>query len=130
MPIFTHDTFERVSDIKSLWQILSGHWTIFDYDILKLVLKFTQCEEAKKVFNKFLLKIDPSVIDDVDLVMYYKVYERTGFTKPLLRVKLKADVCNLHHKEIVNKVLSKKFNLEEYALRFKCIKEGCIELMY
>ena len=95
VPIFASDTFERVSDIKSLWQILSGHWTIFDYDILKLVFKFTKCEEAKRIFNNFLLKIDPALIDDVDLVMFYKVYERSGFTKPLLRVKLKADICNL-----------------------------------
>ena len=130
MPIFSPDTFERVSDIKSLWQILSGYWSIFDYDILKRVLRFAKCKEAQRIFNNFLLKIDPALIDDVDLVMYYKVSEISGFTKPVLRVKLKADICNLRHKEIVNKVLSVKFNLEEYALRIKCIKDGCVELMY
>ena len=130
VPLFGEDTFKRVSNVRSLWQILSEFWSIYDYDILKLVLNIINCEKAGKIFDRFLLQIDAAVIDDVDLVIHYKVYERTEFTKPLLRVKIKVDRCSRHHKEEVSKALSEKFNLKNYALRLKGIREGCVELMY
>ena len=130
VPLFGEDTFKRVSNVRSLWQILSEFWSIYDYDILKLVLNIINCEKAGKIYDRFLLQIDAAVIDDVDLVIHYKVYERTEFTKPLLRVKIKVDRCSRHHKEEVSKALSEKFNLKNYALRLKGIREGCVELMY
>ena len=129
VPIFAPETFKEVPDIESLWQKLSAYWTFFDHDILKLVLKFTNCKEAKRVFDDFLSKIDPATIDDVDLIIHYKVYERIGFTRPLLRVKLKLNRFS-SHKESVKRELSKVFNLKEYTLCLKGIKEGCVELMY
>ena len=130
VPLFGEDTFKRVSNVRSLWQILSEFWSIYDYDILKLVLNIINCEKAGRIFDRFLLQIDAAVINDVDLVIHYKVYERTEFTKPLLRVKIKVDRCRCHHKEEVSKALSEKFNLKDYALRLKGIREGCVELMY
>ena len=130
VPLFSESTFEGVSNVKSLWQILSELWSIYDYDILKLVLHIINCKEADRIFDHFLSQIDPAVIDDVDLVIHYKVYERNEFVKPLLRVKVKADRCSLHHKEEVTKALSNKFNLKSYALRLKGIREGFVELMY
>ena len=130
VPLFAEDTFKRVSTIRSLWQILSAFWDIYDYDILLHVLKIINCEKANKIFDVFLLKIDPAVIDDVDLVIYYKEYERQGFTKPLLRVKLKIESYNHHNKKEVHRALSKLFNLEQFALRLKGIKQGCVELIY
>lgn len=129
VPLFGEDTFKRVSNLRSLWQILSEFWSIYDYDILKLVLNIINCEKADKIFDQFFLQIDPAVIDDVDLVIHCRVYERE-FTKPILRVKIKVDRCSRHHKEEVTKVLSEKFNLKEFALRLKGIREGCVELMY
>ena len=32
VPLFGEDTFKRVSNVRSLWQILSGFWSIYDYD--------------------------------------------------------------------------------------------------
>ena len=130
VPLFGEDTFKRVSNVRSLWQILSEFWSIYDYDILKLVLNIINCEKADRIFDHFLFQIDPAVIDDIDLAIHYKVYERSEFTKPLLRVKIKVDRCSHHHKEEVTKALSEKFNLKNYALRLKGIREGCVELMY
>ena len=94
------------------------------------MLKIINCEKANKIFDEFLFKIDPAIIDDVDLVIYYKVYDRHGFTKPLLRIKVKTERFSHHNKEEIHKVLSQLFDLEKYALRLKGIKEGCIELIY
>ena len=129
VPLFADDTFKRVSNVRSLWQILSAFWSIYDYDILKLVLNIINCEKADRIFNHFLSQIDPAVIDDVDLVVHCRVYERE-FTKPLLRVKIKVDRCSHHHKKEVTKALYEKFNLKNYALRLKGIREGCVELMF
>ena len=129
VPLFTEDTFKKVSNVRSMWQILSGFWSIYDYDILKLVLNIISYGKADRIFDHFLLQIDPAVIDDVDLVVHCRVYERE-FIKPLLRVKVKVDRCSHHHEKEVTKALSGTFNLENYALHLKGIREGCVELMY
>ena len=109
VPLFGEDIFKRVFNVRSLWQILSGFWSIYDYDILNLVLNIVNCKKADRIFDHFLLQIDPAVIDDVDLVIHCKVYERE-FIKPLLRVKVKVDRCSHHHEKEVTKALSETFN--------------------
>ena len=127
VPLFDEDTFKRVSNVGSLLQVLSGFWSVYDYDILKLVLNIINFEKADRIFGHFLSQIDPAVINGVDLI---KVYEITEITKPLLRVKIKIDRCCHHHKEEITEALSEKFNLTSFALCLKGIRKGCVELMY
>ena len=47
-----------------------------------------------------------------------------------LRIKVARDECTVEVQKEVKKVISEYFNLEKYALIFKGIKEGCIELIY
>ena len=100
----------------------------FDYDVLRFVLKFVRCKQADDIFKEFLSRIDVSVIKDADLVLYYEAFERKGSVNPSLRIKVKIDKYTDSIKAEVEEIMSLKFNLEEYSLRFKGIKEGCIEL--
>ena len=47
-----------------------------------------------------------------------------------MRIKINAEECTYDIQEKVKKMISEKFNLEEYSLHFKGIKDGCIELLY
>ena len=129
VPIFDEDISDKVTTIDELWKKLTCHWTIYDYDILVLVVDLTECKQAQEVLDNFVAKIDPSALEDVDLVLCCKVYGEELF-KPLLRVKVNAEHCTLVVKNEVKEIISKRYDLEKYSLRFKGIREGCIELIY
>jgi len=95
-----------------------------------ILLKLINCGEASKVFEKFLARIDPDTIADMDLILRHQVFQRTESMKPLLRVKVGVEKCTSSLKKKVEDVLCEKFNLKKYLLCFKGIKEGCIELCY
>ena len=94
-----------------------------------MVIDLTECEEAQDILDEFLAKIDLSALEDVGLVLHYKIYQEE-LTQPVMRIKVNSEKCTIDVKNKVKKIVSKKFNLQEYALYFKGIKEGCFELFY
>ena len=130
VPLYDKDVFEKIKSIDDFWKIAKNFWNIFDYEVLKCVVEISDCREAKKIFEEFLSKIDPSVIEDVDLVLHCKMVDQDGSLKPVLRVKVNTEKCTIHIKKQVEKIVSETYKLEKYALRFQGIKEGCIELLY
>ena len=132
VPLFDEDVFDKkITSIDELWKMLTNFWTIFDYDILKLIIQITECEceEVQKIFENFLSKIDPSALD-VDLVLHCEVYEEKGVLKPRLRIKVNAEKCTESIQCKVKKLISEKFDLNNYSLVSIAIKEGCVELIY
>ena len=130
VPLFDEDVFVRIRSIDEFWKSLRTFWNIYDYDLLRYIIEITDCEEARKILEEFLSRIDPLALKDVDLVLHCRVDQRDGSLKPGLRIKVNAEECTYDIQEKVKKIVSKKFNLEEYALHFKGIKDGCIELLY
>ena len=128
VPLFEKDTFSEVETFDSLWEKLSSYWNIFDYDLLYKVTKFSK--EATLIFQEFTSKIDP-FIQDWNFVLVSEIHERKGNKKDLrslLRIKVNAKICNCYAKNKVKKLLSEVYKLENYALCFKEITKGCIEI--
>ena len=130
VPLFDEDVFKQIQSIDDLWKKLKNFWHIFDYEVLECVIESSECEEAQDIFKDFLSRIDPSKIEDADIVPYCTVEHWKGSLKPVLRVKVKADECTIEVKDEVKNVVSKTYELQEYKLCFRGIKKGCIEMVY
>ena len=130
VPLFDEEVFTKIKSVEEFWKTLSTFWSIYDYDVLRFIIKITNYENAQKVFEEFLSRIDPRVIEDVDLVLDCRVEEREGWPKPKLRIKINAEKCSFDIRKEVEEIVSRTYNLQKYALCFKGIKEGCIELIY
>ena len=131
IPLFDKDMSEDITSINEFWKRLKCFWrNIFDYDLLWYVIEVSECREAEEIFERFLSRIDPSAIEDVDLVPHCRVEHWEGSLKPVLRIKVNAEKCTVRIKKMVEEVVSKRYQLDKYALHFQCIKEGCIELLY
>jgi len=50
VPLLDEDVFTRVTTIEQLWQKLTNYWTIYNYDILKILLELVNCDKASEVF--------------------------------------------------------------------------------
>ena len=131
VPLFDEEVFTKIKSVEELWKTLSIFWSIYDYDILRFIIKITKCEDAKRVLENFLSRIDPTVIEDVDLVLHCRVEQKEGLPNMCkLRIKINAKKCTYDIKENVKEIISKAYDLQQYTLCFKSIKEGCIELLF
>ena len=130
VPLFDDEVFKKIQSVDILWRKLSSFWNIFDYELLECVTEISDCGEAQSIFKNFLSRIDLSEIEDVDLVLHCGEQNLKGQLKPVLRVKVDTEKCTLKIKKKVEKVISKVYNLEKYALCFQGIRKGYIELLY
>ena len=130
VPLFDKDVFENIKSIDDFWKIMKNFWCIFDYELLRCIVKVANCREVEQIFQQFLSRINPSAIEDVDLVLHCKPVYLEGLLKPMLRVKINAEKCTENIKKQVEEIISKNYKLDKYGLRFQGIKEGCIELLY
>ena len=129
VPILDEETLKKIKSIDELWRKLRNFWNIFDYDLLILVIDLCECSEAQEILDSFLAKIDLSALEDIGLVLHYKIYEEK-LTLPILRIKVNAEKCTLDVKKKVKQIVSKNFDLQEYALYLRGIKEGCFQFIY
>ena len=109
---------------------IKNFWNIFDYDLLQCVVEISECREAQHILKEFLSRIDPSAIEDADLVLDYRIEDREGSPKPMLRIKVNTDECTFNVKKMVKEIVSEKFNLQKYTLCFRGIKNDCIEIFF
>ena len=91
IPLFDEDVFENVTTVERLWQKFSRFWSIFDYDVLRILLKIIKYKKANELFKGFLSKFDSSSMNDMELVLRYEEFRRPGTIKPLLRIKVKVE---------------------------------------
>ena len=129
VPLFDENVFEKVKTVEDLWRILRSYWSIRDYDLLIYILKLVECKEANDVYEEFWLRIDPSLLQDTTFILSCKEYEGEGLLK-LLRVKLNTETLTVEVEKKAKREVSQTYNLTKYALTFKGIKQGCIELIY
>ena len=129
VPLFDENVFKKVKTVEDLWRKLRSYWSIYDYDILVYVLKLAKCKKAIDIYTKFWSKIDSDILKDIKFILSCKEYKGEGLDK-YLRVKLNVETITDEIKEQAEKAISKLYNLTEYALTFKGIKYGCIELIY
>ena len=87
VPLFDDDVFENIKSIDNFWKKLKNVWYIYDYELLCCIADVAEYREAQQIFKQFLSRIDPSAIEDVDLVPHCKVEHWEGSLKPVLRVK-------------------------------------------
>ena len=130
VPLFDEDVFTKVKSVEEFWKTLSVFWNIYDYDLLRFIIKITKCEGAHKALEEFLSSINLTIIEDVDLVLFCRVMQKEGWPKPKLRIKINAKKCTFDIRKEVEETVSRTYNLQQYTLCFKGIKEGCTELMY
>ena len=130
VPLFDEDVFENIKSIDDFWKKMKNFWCIYDYELLLCIVEVADCREAEQIFQQFLSRIDPSAIEDVDLVLHCKPEYLEGLLKPVLRVKINTEKCTKNIKKQAEEIISKKYELDKYGLCFQGIKEGCIELLY
>ena len=130
VPLFDKNLFEEVKSIDDFWNKLRGFWTIFDYELLECIVEVSDCEEARQIFTDFVSRIDPSAIEDANLVLHCKVEHWEGSPMPVLRIKVNAEECTSDVKKSVENIVSKSYELDKYKFCFRGIKKGCIELVY
>ena len=131
VPLFDKkDISGEVTLVSEFWKKLKGYWNIFDYELLWHVIEISECREAQDIFEEFLSRIDPSAMEDLDLVPHCRVEHWEGSLKPVLRIKINTKKCTLKVKKVVEEVVSKTYQLKKFALHFQGIKEGCFELLY
>ena len=130
VPLFDEEVFTKIKSVEEFWKTLSTFWSIYDYDILRFIIEITNYKDTQKALEEFLSKIDPTVIEDVDLELDCRVEQKEEWRKPKLKIKINAEKCTFGIRKEVEEMVSRTYNLQRYALYFKGIKEGCIELMY
>ena len=134
IPLFDEDEFDKKETIESLWHKLSAYWEIYDYDLLIYFVKICSCEEATKIFEKFVSRIDSSIIVNKNLVLHYKLhaYKKEDVSRETLRVKVNANSCDPFLRDQVKESLFHVYDIHanRCALHLKTITKGCIEMRF
>ena len=81
---------------------------MFHYELLLYVIEISECKEVQQISDEYLSKVDPSALEDVNLVaLYCKEDHQEGSLKPVLKIKVNIKECTPTAKKRVEEIVSK-----------------------
>ena len=131
IPIFDDELKnEDTTSLDLLWK--KQLWNIFDFDLLDYLVEVSECSTVKQIWETFLSRIDPNLIEDVGLILGFDELEEKCSLETQLRVKLDKKVTEINGalQTVLKEKLCTLFKLKKYSLQCVRIKKGCIEFTY
>jgi len=128
----TDEAFAKITTTTQLFSHIGRYINIFDYDLLSAFVESTECTEAIKVLDNFTVDWHNSILQRLDLMTECGELQPEQFPTGTCRlvVKYVGGKCSLYHKEIVQAIISEKFQLTKGSIIFRGVEEGCIALIY
>jgi len=127
------DVYNVIKTIHDLFQKIGKYCSVFDYELLQVLVESTECEEAIKLLEAFTVELNNSIINELHLLSVFQ--EQSKPTQLMagmhrLVIKYTGNKCTLPMKNMIKRVIYECFKLKPGSISLAGIEEGCIAFIY
>ena len=129
----TDEAFVRITDTNNLFLQIGKYCSMYDFDLLLVLVESTECQEAITLLDDFTEELRCSILKDLDLLSeggeLRNLKDLMQGTHKLV-IKYVGGKCTLKAKEKIQDIVYDCFHLRKGSITFKCVQEGCVELVF
>ena len=129
----TDEAFAKIKNTKQLFHWIVQYCSMYDYELLLVLVESTECEEAIKLLDDFSKELHSSILKDLDLLSEDGELRDIKSFMPgthKLEIKYVGGKCTLTTIENVQKIIYECFHLKRGSIIFRGAQEGCVALIY
>ena len=129
----TDEAFVRITNTKELFLHIGKYCSMYDFDLLLVLVESTECQEAIMLLDDFTEELRCSILKDLDLLSeggeLCNLKDFMQGTHKLV-IKYVGGKCTLKAKEKIQDIIYDCFHLRKGSISFNSVQEGCIALVY
>ncbi|XP_065900889.1 uncharacterized protein [Dysidea avara] len=132
--VFSTDVaYNTIKTIPDLFKKIGQYCSVYDYELLQVLVESVDCEEAIKLLEGFTEELNNSIINELDLLRIFQEQPKPTQLMPgthKLVIKYTGNICTLPMKNMIQRVVFECFKLKPGSVILRGIEEGCIALIY
>ena len=132
----TDENLRKATTVSEVFLFISQKCSMYDYDVLKIYINSTDCEEAIEIVENFTKELQNSLLKDLnllsddDLSFKYSIYVLPSGKRRKLTIECSGKSLTCQDKNLIQNVICEKFELPEASLQFITVTAGSIHLIY
>lgn len=134
LTLFSSDeAFVKITDTNELFLQIGKYCSMYDFELLLVLVVSTQCQEAVKLLDDFKKELHCSILRELNLLSEDGELLNPSDFMPgthKLIIKYVGGKCTLKAMEKIQNVIYECFHLEKGSITFKGVEEGCIAFVY
>ena len=133
LSVFSTDyTLKKATTVSEVFLYISQNCSMYDYDVLKIYINSTDCEEAIQMVENFTKELENSLLKDLNLLsddgLIRHVWPSGNRRK--LTIECSGKSLTYQDKNLIQNVICEKFELPEASMQFVAVTAGSVYLVY
>ena len=132
----TDETLRKATTVSEVFFFISQKCSMYDYDVLKIYINSTDCEEAIQIVEDFTKELENSLLKDLnllsdgDLSFKYSIYVLPSGKWRKLTIECIGKSLTCQDKNLIQNIICEKFELPEASMQFIAVTPGSVHLIY
>jgi len=129
----TDDAYNTIKTISDLFQKIGKYCSVFDYELLQVLVHSIDCAEAIKLLKSFTEELNHSILNELDLLQVFQDQSKPIRLIPGMHelvIKYTGNKCTLPMTSMIKRLIYDCFELKPGSVILRGMEEGCIALIY
>ena len=134
----TDENLRKATTVSEVFSFISQKCSMYDYDVLKIYINSTDCEEAVQIVEDFTKELESSLLKDLNLLsdddlsfkFKYSIYVLPSGKRRKLNIECSGKSLTCQDKNLIQNIICEKFELPETSMQFVTASAGSVHLIY
>ena len=128
----TDENLRKAKTVSEVFLFISQKCSMYDYEVLEIFIKSTDCEGAIKIVKDFTTELNTSLLNHLNLPFDDLCSVLTLPSGKRRKLTIECRGCDLKYenKNLIQNIIRKKFGLPPASMQFIIAKEGSVNLIF
>lgn len=132
----TDESLRKATTVFEVFLFISQKCSMYDYEVLKIYVNSTDCEEAIQILEDFTTELENSLLkylnllSDDDLNYKSSIFCLPSGKKRKLTIECIGTNLKCEDKNLIQNIIYEKFGLPPASLQFIAVTDGSVNLIF
>ena len=128
----TDENLKKAKTVFEVFLFISQNCSMYDYEVLKIFIKSTDCEEAIHMVESFTAELKDSLLRQLNLAScdLWDAPTLPSGKRRKLTIEYRGSNLKYENKHLIQNIICEKFELPAASVQFVAAKKGSVNLIF
>ena len=128
----TDENLKKAKTVFEVFLFISQNCSMYDYEVLKIFIKSTDCEEAIQMVESFTAELKDSLLQHLNLAScdLWDTPTLPSAKRRKLTIEYRGSNLKDENKHLIQNIICEKFGLPAASVKFVAARKGSVNLIF
>ena len=128
----TDENLRKAKTVSEVFLFISQKCSMYDYEVLNIFIKSTDCEEAIQIVESFTAELEDYLLRHLNLAScdLWDTYTLPSGKRRKLTIEYRGSNLKYENKNLIRSVICEKFGLPEASVQFVAAIKGSVNSIF